>query len=113
MPNQQHMRRQSSRGGQSHAPMSLPGRPPPQRQLNSQKPFTQKIDSGDDDNCIAGLVGKVQGEDTAEQGALPERSHTCVALALEGDLIELVRLAAQCLELLASQSIAAVNVMIS
>ncbi|CAM9151927.1 unnamed protein product [Laminaria digitata] len=37
------------------------------------------------------------------------RRQGCVALALNGDLAELARLASQCLELLASQSVTAVN----
>lgn len=38
-----------------------------------------------------------------------QRSQGCVALALNGDVAELARLASQCLELLASQSVTAVN----
>lgn len=37
------------------------------------------------------------------------RRQGCVALALNGDVAELARLASQCLELLASQSVTAVN----
>lgn len=41
------------------------------------------------------------------------RSQGCVALALNGDVAELARLASQCLELLASQSVTAVNDILS
>lgn len=94
-------------------PVSPPGRPPPQRPSNRQYRSNQYAESGDGHDSVSGLVSEVKEEDTAAQDNLRETNHSCVALALGDNLIELVRLATQCLELLASQSVSAVNVMLS
>lgn len=72
----------------------------------------QRIDS--EMNNSTGITrGRTEAPRTEETEAWYGRRQGCVALALDGDVAEMARLASQCLELLASQSVTAVNVILA
>lgn len=76
--------------------------------VSSKPKLDELLPPLDDDipvnNFDRGKTEKKDGENDPYPG-----SQGCVALALNGDVAELARLASQCLELLASQSVTAVD----